>query len=80
MWFRLDNPDTDTGTLRVEFHNRKNPDGHGALYDYKVTQELVFNMIENSQVIGGESFGSLFHKEVVSKPDQVPYTLVAPAQ
>lgn len=80
MWFRLDDEERKIGTLRVEFHNRKNPGGPGAVYDYQATKELVDGMIEHAQTIGGPSFGSLFHSTVVKHPELYPYTLVRKAE
>jgi hypothetical protein len=79
MWFKLKNPDSKEGTLRVEFHNRKRPQNRGAIYDYNATEAFVKAFVEHAQRVGIESVGSMFHKEVIAKPEEHPFTLVAKA-
>lgn len=80
MWWKVTDEEHARGILRVEFHNRKGPEFGGAVYDYQATEAFVNGMEDRAREIGGESIGSLFHKEVISQPDKHPYVCVRKAE
>jgi hypothetical protein len=80
MWWKVTDAEHARGILRVEFHNRKGAEFGGAVYDYHATEAVVNEMESRAQEIGGESVGSLFHKEVVSQPEKYAYECVRKAE
>lgn len=80
MWWKETDPETHIGILRVEFNNRKGAEFGGAVYDYDATEAVVNGMEEKAKEIGGESLGSLFHKEVVAQPERYSYVCVRKAE
>lgn len=80
MWWKETHPENNTGILRVEFNNRKGAEFGGAVYDYQVTEAFVNVMEERAKEIGRESLGSLFHKEIIAKPEMHPYDCVRKAE